>query len=148
MLEIRNQDFGRRLPARKTHSPVAADSGFPLTPRLGCLPGIATGAGSLDCRAVAFLEYWRLRKRPLEPTSGTGLHFQGHDPDQGLQRMKAAPYATDPALAALRGVPHRLNRMNKLALEFARRPEYPEVKVTAVIAVVRNMKRHQTLAIA
>jgi hypothetical protein len=148
MLEIRSLDLGHRLPARKTHFPVATDSGFALTPQLGCLPGIATGEGNLDCRAVAFLEYWRLRKRPLEPTSGTGLHFQGHAPDQGLHRLKAAPYATDPALAAPRGVPHKLNRMYKLALEFAGQPEYPEVKVTAVIALVRNMKRHQTLAIA
>jgi len=65
---------------------------------------------------VEFLEYWRWRERPFEPTWGT--------------------------------LPRELNRRAKLALEFAARPEYPEVKVTAVNAVVRDMKRHQTLAIA
>lgn len=83
---------------------------IPPAPRLGCIPGIATGAGSLDCRAVEFLEYWRWRKRPLEPTRDT--------------------------------LPRELDRGAKLALEFASLPEYPEA------TVMRDMKRHQTLAIA
>jgi hypothetical protein len=147
MLEIRSPDLGRRLPARKTSSPVAADSGFALTPRLGCLPGIATGEGSLDYRAVEFLEYWRLHARPLEPTSRTHLHFRGHDPDPALPRMKAAPYVKELALAAPRGVLYKWHWMKKLTLEFAGQPGYPEVQVTVVNAVVREMQRHQTLAI-
>lgn len=87
-------------------------------------------------------------KRPLEPTRDARFLFQGQDHDEACHRVKFAPDAMERAFAATQGIPHGLNRMAKLALEFAGRPEYPKVKVTAVNAVVRDMKRHQTLAIA
>jgi hypothetical protein len=97
---------------------------------------------------VEFLEHWRLRERPLEPTSATRLHFQGRDPDAALHRLKFAPDAAGQTVAAAQGNPLEVDGVTKLALEFAGLPEYPVVKVTAVNAVVRDMKRHQTLAIA
>jgi general secretion pathway protein A len=69
-------------------------------------------------------------------------------------RLKAAGHATgelfsveavDRAYKASRGVPRELNRIAKLALEFAWVQEYPEVNSIAVDAVVRDLKRHQKL---
>lgn len=58
------------------------------------------------------------------------------------------PEAVGLAFAATGGIPRELNRVAKLALEFAWVQEYSEVTVSAVDAVVRDMNRHQTLAIA
>jgi general secretion pathway protein A len=58
------------------------------------------------------------------------------------------PDAVEQAHAAARGIPRELNRIAKLALEFAWLHEYPEVTNAAVDAVARDMKRHQPLAIA
>jgi len=43
------------------------------------------------------------------------------------------------------GVPRELNRVAKLALEFAWVKEYPQVTLPAVEAVVRDLQRHQNL---
>jgi general secretion pathway protein A len=43
------------------------------------------------------------------------------------------------------GVPRELNRIAKLALEYAWVKEYPEVNLNAVEAVVRDLQRHQNL---
>lgn len=43
------------------------------------------------------------------------------------------------------GVPRELNRVAKLALEFAWVKEYPEVNLKAVEAVLRDLQRHQNL---
>lgn len=52
------------------------------------------------------------------------------------------------AFEMTRGVPRELNRVAKLALEFAWVQEYSRVTLAAVDAVVRDMNHHQTLAIA
>lgn len=54
---------------------------------MGGIPGIAADAGSLDCRTVEFLEYWRLRERPFEPTWDTRFFFQGRAHDEALHRL-------------------------------------------------------------
>jgi general secretion pathway protein A len=59
-----------------------------------------------------------------------------------------APEAVGRAFEATGGIPRELNRIAKLALEFAWVQEYSEVTLAAVDAVVRDMNRHQTLAIA
>jgi general secretion pathway protein A len=51
--------------------------------------------------------------------------------------------AVDVAFDAAQGVPRELNRIAKLALEFAWVQEYPEVNSIAVDAVVRDLQRHQ-----
>ena len=43
------------------------------------------------------------------------------------------------------GVPRELNRVAKLALEFAWVKEYPQVNLKAVEAVLRDLQRHQNL---
>jgi general secretion pathway protein A len=58
------------------------------------------------------------------------------------------PEAVEGAFIATGGIPRELNRVAKLALEFAWVQEYSEVTLAAVDAVVRDMNRHQTLAIA
>lgn len=58
------------------------------------------------------------------------------------------PEAVACAFEATGGIPRELNRVAKLALEFAWVQEYSEVTLAAVDAVVRDMNRHQTLAIA
>jgi type II secretory pathway predicted ATPase ExeA len=58
------------------------------------------------------------------------------------------PEAVEQAFAATGGIPRALNRVAKLALEFAWVQEYPEVTCAAVDAVVRDRNSHQTLAIA
>ncbi len=69
-------------------------------------------------------------------------------------RLKAAGHATgelfaaeavDRAFEASQGVPRELNRIAKLALEFAWVQEYPEVNSIAVDAVVRDLRQHQNL---
>jgi len=69
-------------------------------------------------------------------------------------RLKAAghpsgdlfpPDAVDRAYEASQGVPRELNRIAKLALEFAWVQEYPEVNSIAVDAVVRDLRQHQNL---
>jgi hypothetical protein len=131
-----------------TVNPTLGATVFPLTPRLGCTPGIASDAVGLDCRAVEFLDHWRLPERPFELTCGRRRVFQVRDHPGAWHPLKFAPGTREPAFAPPREIPRELNHGAKLALEFTRRPEYPEVKVTAVNAVVRNMNRHQTLAIA
>jgi general secretion pathway protein A len=59
-----------------------------------------------------------------------------------------APEAVERAFEATRGIPRELNRVAKLALEFAWVQEYSEVTLAAVDAVVRDMNSHQALAIA
>lgn len=59
-----------------------------------------------------------------------------------------APDAVEFAYEATGGIPRELNRVAKLALEFAWVQEYSEVTLAAVDAVVRDMNHHQTLAIA
>lgn len=56
--------------------------------------------------------------------------------------------AVECAYQVTQGIPRELNRVAKLALEFAWVQEYSEVTLAAVDAVVRDMNRHQTLAIA
>lgn len=58
------------------------------------------------------------------------------------------PEAVLRAFEATRGIPRELNRVAKLALEFAWVQEYSRVTLAAVDAVVRDMNHHQTLAIA
>jgi general secretion pathway protein A len=69
-------------------------------------------------------------------------------------RLKAAghasgelfsPEAVDRAYEASQGVPRELNRIAKLALEFAWVQEYPEVNSIAVDAVVHDLRKHQNL---
>ena len=55
------------------------------------------------------------------------------------------PDAVDLAYEASQGVPRELNRIAKLALEFAWLKEFPEVNSIAVDAVVRDLRRHQNL---
>jgi hypothetical protein len=141
----RGRDRGESF---NTVKPTHGAAVFPLTPQLGCIPGIAGDAGGLDCRAVEFLEHWRLPERPLEPTCGRRRIFQVRDHPGAGHPRKLAPDTIEPAFAPPRTIPRELNHGVKLALEFTRRPEYPEVKVTAANAVVRDMNRHQTLAIA
>jgi type II secretory pathway predicted ATPase ExeA len=58
------------------------------------------------------------------------------------------PNAVERAFEATQGVPRALNRLGKLALEFAWLHEYPRVTYAAVDAVARDLDRHQTLLIA
>jgi len=58
------------------------------------------------------------------------------------------PAAVELAFTATDGIPRALNRVAKLALEFAWVQEYPEVTCAAVDAVVRDLNSYQTLAIA
>lgn len=58
------------------------------------------------------------------------------------------PGAVERAFTASHGVPRALNRLGKLALEFAWLHEYPRVTFAAVDAVARDLDRHQTLLIA
>jgi len=58
------------------------------------------------------------------------------------------PDAALRAFEATNGIPRELNRVAKLALEFAWVQEYSRVTLAAVDAVVRDMNHHQTLAIA
>lgn len=90
----------------------------------------------------------RFHLRPLS-LEETGDYLQ--------QRLRAAGHAHGHLFslqavlrlfAATRGIPRELNRMAKLALEFAWVQEYSEVTLAAVDAVVRDMNHHQTLAIA
>jgi len=87
----------------------------------------------------------------LDPLSraGTGQYLR--------QRLLAAghvggnlftPEAIARAFQITRGIPRELNRVAKLALEFAWVQEYSEVTLAAVDAVVRDMNCQQTLAIA
>jgi general secretion pathway protein A len=55
------------------------------------------------------------------------------------------PEAVEAAFQASLGVPRALNRIAKLALEFAWLKEQPQVGAAAVDAVVRDLKRHQNL---
>lgn len=53
--------------------------------------------------------------------------------------------ATERAFQVSSGVPRELNRIAKLALEFAWVKEFPKVTVEAVEAVIRDLQRHQNL---
>ena len=53
--------------------------------------------------------------------------------------------AAERAFQVSHGVPRELNRVAKLALEFAWVKEYPQVTSAAVEAVVRDLKRHHSL---
>jgi general secretion pathway protein A len=55
------------------------------------------------------------------------------------------PEAVEGAFQVSLGVPRELNRIAKLALEFAWVKEYSQVTLAAVDAVVRDLKRHQNL---
>lgn len=55
------------------------------------------------------------------------------------------PEAVEMAFQVSLGVPRELNRIAKLALEFAWVKEYSQVTPAAVEAVVRDLKRHQNL---
>jgi general secretion pathway protein A len=59
-----------------------------------------------------------------------------------------APEAVERAHEAAGGIPRELNRVAKLALEFAWVQEYSEVTLAAVDGVVRDMRSHESLAIA
>jgi len=56
-----------------------------------------------------------------------------------------APDAVERAYQMTLGVPRELNRVAKLALEFAWVKEYPQVNLKAVEAVLRDLQRHQNL---
>ncbi|MBE0544497.1 MAG: AAA family ATPase [Verrucomicrobia bacterium] len=56
-----------------------------------------------------------------------------------------APEAVESAFQNSQGVPRELNRIAKLALEFAWVNEYPEVTSAAINAVARDLNRHQRL---
>jgi general secretion pathway protein A len=58
------------------------------------------------------------------------------------------PDAAERAFQASHGVPRELNRIAKLALEFAWLKEYAQVNLPAVEAVIRDLERHQNLPIA
>jgi type II secretory pathway predicted ATPase ExeA len=58
------------------------------------------------------------------------------------------PEAVVRAFQVTNGIPRELNRIAKLALEFAWVQECSEVTLAAVNAVVRDMNSHQALAIA
>jgi len=53
--------------------------------------------------------------------------------------------AVERAFQVSAGVPRELNRLAKLALEFAWLKEYPQVTLSAIQAVVRDLQRHQDL---
>jgi hypothetical protein len=53
--------------------------------------------------------------------------------------------ATERAFQVSLGVPRELNRIAKLALEFAWVKELPQVSIEAVEAVIRDLQRHQNL---
>jgi general secretion pathway protein A len=55
------------------------------------------------------------------------------------------PDAVERAYQMTLGVPRELNRVAKLALEFAWVKEYPQVNLKAVEAVLRDLQRHQNL---
>jgi general secretion pathway protein A len=55
------------------------------------------------------------------------------------------PDATDRAFQVSSGVPRELNRIAKLALEFAWVKEFSNVTLDAVEAVIRDLQRHQNL---
>ena len=55
------------------------------------------------------------------------------------------PDATDRAFQVSSGVPRELNRIAKLALEFAWVKEFSNVTIEAVEAVIRDLQRHQNL---
>jgi general secretion pathway protein A len=55
------------------------------------------------------------------------------------------PEAVERAFQVSMGVPRELNRIAKLALEFAWVKEFPEVSLEAVEAVIRDLQRHQNL---
>jgi hypothetical protein len=124
---------------------------FALTPRLGCIPGIAAGPSDLDCRAVEILDYWRIRESALPPKQDMRSATLNHaaaavqvGPEPVAAGFKPRLGLAPPLLDALGG-------RSKLALEFARPPGYPETTVTAVPAVStmgRDIKRHQILTIA
>jgi general secretion pathway protein A len=71
------------------------------------------------------------------------LRAAGH-PDGELFEAAAAHRACEVA----RGIPRELNRIAKLALEFAWVRELPQVTEAAVETIVRDLARHQNLAIA
>jgi len=52
--------------------------------------------------------------------------------------------ATEFAFQASQGIPRELNRLAKLALEFAWLQSYPNVSLDAVKAVVKDLDRHNT----
>jgi len=58
------------------------------------------------------------------------------------------PDSIEAAQVASRGVPRELNRLAKLALEFAWLREMPTVGKSAVEAVIRDLNRHQNLCAA
>jgi len=55
------------------------------------------------------------------------------------------PDAVERAYQMTLGVPRELNRVAKLALEFAWVKEYQQVNLKAVEAVLRDLQRHQNL---
>ncbi len=55
--------------------------------------------------------------------------------------------ATERLFQASQGIPRQLNRLAKLALEFAWLREMPQVNLPAVDTVVRDLERHQSLPI-
>jgi general secretion pathway protein A len=55
------------------------------------------------------------------------------------------PEAVENAFQVSKGVPREINRIAKLALEFAWVKELPVVSVDAVEAVIRDLQRHQNL---
>ncbi|MCC6823413.1 MAG: hypothetical protein IT579_21995 [Verrucomicrobia subdivision 3 bacterium] len=119
----------------------------PPTPRLGCIPGIATAAGSLDWRAMEIPEDWRLLERSVERPSNPRTQFECPERELASRRLQFAATAMARLRGAMPGIPRQSNCMAKLALEFAGRPEYPKATVNAVCAMVRDMKCHQTPAI-
>ena len=55
------------------------------------------------------------------------------------------PDATERTYQVSSGVPRELNRIAKLALEFAWVKEFSNVTLDAVEAVIRDLQRHQNL---
>ena len=132
-------------------NPALGAAVFPLTPRLGCIPGIAAGASDLDCRAVGTLENRRMR----ECAFGTKRNMRSIALNRASAGVKVGPEPVSggfkPRLGLAPPLPDRSSGRPKLALEFARPPGYPETTVTAVPAVStmgRDIKRHQILTIA
>ena len=78
------------------------------------------------------------------------FEYTGHFPDHGggvsyMRQHGLAKNAVERAFEATQGVPRALNRLGKLALEFAWLHEYPRVTYAAVDAVARDsaVRDHQ-----
>lgn len=131
--------------------PVSGTTVFTLTPRLGCIPGVAARGSDLACRAVGILEYSRFCDSAVGPRQDMCSIRLNQTSAEVKVEPETASGGFKPRLGLAPPFPDGWVGRPKLALEFPRPPGYPEATVTAVTAVStmgRDIKRHQMLTIA